>query len=171
VEFARHLSEIGRATQSKESAQRDEPGIALPRSRVPGPHRRGDRCDRLRRGPAGVAAAIAAARAGARTRLIEIHGCLGGTWTAGQLAWIWDIDKPGLARELTDELERRDARISADPGHYTYDIEALKLLLEELCLAAGVQVRFFTRVVAAVCDDDRRLRTGGAPGSSQEMNH
>ena len=35
-------------------------------------------------GPAGVSAALASARAGARTRLIELHGCLGGTWTAGQ---------------------------------------------------------------------------------------
>ena len=33
-------------------------------------------------GPAGVAAAIAAARAGARTRLFEVHGCLGGGWIA-----------------------------------------------------------------------------------------
>ncbi len=110
-------------------------------------------------GPAGVAAAIAAARAGARTRLIEVHGCLGGTWTAGQLAWIWDIDKPGLAREITNELKRRDARIGTNMGHYTYDIEALKLLLDEMCLAAGVQVRLFTRVVAAVCDEERRLHT------------
>ena len=29
-------------------------------------------------GPAGIAAAITAARAGAKTRLFEVHGCLGG---------------------------------------------------------------------------------------------
>jgi len=34
-------------------------------------------------GPAGVAAAISAARAGARTKLIELGGCLGGVWTSG----------------------------------------------------------------------------------------
>ena len=39
-------------------------------------------------GPAGLVAAVAAARAGARTRLIEANGCLGGTWTAGLLSWI-----------------------------------------------------------------------------------
>jgi alkyl hydroperoxide reductase subunit AhpF len=33
-------------------------------------------------GPAGVAAAVEAARKGAKTRLIELHGCLGGIWTA-----------------------------------------------------------------------------------------
>ena len=51
-------------------------------------------------GPAGCAAALAAARAGARTRLFELHGCLGGVWTAGLLTYIFDFDKPGLAREL-----------------------------------------------------------------------
>jgi len=39
-----------------------------------------ERCDVLvcGGGPAGVAAAVAAARAGARTRLLEAQGCLGG---------------------------------------------------------------------------------------------
>ncbi|HAK77992.1 MAG TPA: FAD-dependent oxidoreductase, partial [Runella sp.] len=47
-------------------------------------------------GPAGVSAAITAARAGAKTQLIEIHGCLGGVWTAGLLTYIFDFNKPGL---------------------------------------------------------------------------
>jgi hypothetical protein len=110
-------------------------------------------------GPAGIAAALAAARRGVSTRLIEVHGCLGGTWTAGQLAWIWDIDKPGLAHEIGAALAARGARGGTHPGHYTYDIEALKLLLEELCADAGVQVRLFSRVVAALRDDDNRLTT------------
>jgi heterodisulfide reductase subunit A-like polyferredoxin len=36
-------------------------------------------------GPAGVAAALAAARSGARTLCVERHGMLGGVWTAGLL--------------------------------------------------------------------------------------
>src|SRR4051794_6501198 len=56
-------------------------------------------------GPAGIAAAITAARAGARTRLFEVHGCLGGVWTAGLLTYIYDFDKPGLTRELTRRLD------------------------------------------------------------------
>ena len=39
-------------------------------------------------GPAGVVAAIEAARAGASTLLVENNGCLGGVWTAGLLSWI-----------------------------------------------------------------------------------
>jgi len=42
-------------------------------------------------GPAGVAAAIAAARSGTKTRLLEVNGCLGGVWTAGLLCWILDM--------------------------------------------------------------------------------
>ena len=38
-------------------------------------------------GPAGVAAAITAARAGAKVRLFEWRGCLGGIWTAGLRWW------------------------------------------------------------------------------------
>jgi len=51
-----------------------------------------DECDVLvaGAGPAGIAAALAAARNGARTRLIEANGCLGGIWTAGLLAWMLD---------------------------------------------------------------------------------
>ena len=39
-------------------------------------------------GPAGTAAALAAARKGARTLVIEGKGCLGGVWTTGVLSWI-----------------------------------------------------------------------------------
>jgi succinate dehydrogenase/fumarate reductase flavoprotein subunit len=69
-------------------------------------------------GPAGVAAAIAAACAGARTCLIKVHGCLGGIWTAGQLAWVLDMEKPGLAREITQALDCRGARIGENQERY-----------------------------------------------------
>ena len=94
-------------------------------------------------GPAGVCAAIASARTGAKTRLIELHGCLGGVWTAGALSWIIDsADKPGIMAEITGELERRGARAPRVPNgkNYAYDVEAMKLLLEEMCLEAGVDV-------------------------------
>jgi hypothetical protein len=109
-------------------------------------------------GPAGVAAAIAAARAGAKTRLIEVHGCLGGIWTAGLLAWILDAtNKSGLMREILAELERRKA--SAKYGSsVAYDVEQMKRLLEQMCLDAGVKVRLHSRVAAAACDDSQRLK-------------
>lgn len=101
-------------------------------------------------GPAGVAAAIAAARAGARVRLFEWRGCLGGIWTAGLLGYFLDFDKPGFAKELREKLDARGARAnSTSSSRFCYDPEALKLLLEELCVEAGVKFQYHTRVAAA----------------------
>ncbi len=109
-------------------------------------------------GPAGVSAAIAAARAGARTRLFDAHGCLGGVWTAGLLTYIFDFDKPGLTRELVRKLDARDARRNANMSRFVYDPEAMKLILEELCVEAKIMTQLHTRVAAAH-RDGRRLTT------------
>ncbi len=112
-------------------------------------------------GPAGIAAAIAAARAGARTRLLEVHGCLGGVWTAGLLCWILDVqNKGGLMKRVADELARRGAGALHGEGGgkaVGYDVEIMKLLLEELCGEAGVRVQLHTRVTAAAKDAGGRL--------------
>lgn len=109
-------------------------------------------------GPAGVAAAVAAARAGARVRLFETNGCLGGVWTAGLLTWIFDFDKPGFTREITRLLDERGARRGGDPGRFVYEPDEMKLLLEDLCTEAGVKFRLQTRVVAAY-REGRQLTT------------
>ena len=109
-------------------------------------------------GPAGIAAAMTAARAGARTRLFEVHGCLGGVWTAGLLTYIFDFDKPGLTRELVRRLDERKARRSKNPSRFVYEPEIMKVLLEELATQAGVKVQLLTRVVAAY-REGRRLTT------------
>jgi len=101
-------------------------------------------------GPAGIGAALGAARAGARTLLLEANGCLGGTWTAGLLCWIIDAHgKPGVMREISERLHAADARRFRLPGgkNYTYDPEVMKRLLEQLCLEADVDVLLHTRVV------------------------
>ncbi|WP_116948277.1 FAD-dependent oxidoreductase [Jiangella endophytica] len=110
-------------------------------------------------GPAGFAAAVAAARAGARTVLLEAHGCLGGVWTAGALSWILEADKPGILAELTDLLDRRGARAGNADTSFGYDVEIMKLTLDELVAAAGVRVQLHTRVSAASTDTDNRLST------------
>ncbi len=112
-------------------------------------------------GPAGVTAALAAARMGAKTRLLEVNSCLGGVWTAGQLAWVWDMGKPGMSREIIHELDKRHARVDT-PIHpnqktFTYDIESLKLLLEEMCDESGVAIRLHTRVTSALKNERNQL--------------
>ena len=106
-------------------------------------------------GPAGIAAALASARNGSRTTLIELHGCLGGIWTAGMLGIILDsANKGGIMRELLEVLESRGGRTSPSK-RLTYSPEIMKWVLEELCVAAGVNIQLFTRVVGAVCDKGR----------------
>jgi len=109
-------------------------------------------------GPAGVTAAITAARAGAKVRLFEWRGCLGGVWTAGLLGYFLDFDKPGFAKELLELLEARDLRRGTSKNSICYEPEGLKLVLEELCVDAGVQFQLHTRVAAAY-REGRRLTT------------
>ena len=109
-------------------------------------------------GPAGVAAAIEAGRSGAKTLLIENNGCLGGVWTAGSLKWILDYHhQKGILKEITEELTRRGAECPIDTGtgSYAFDLESMKILLDELVLDAGVQIRFHTRVCNAMVENGR----------------
>lgn len=109
-------------------------------------------------GPAGVSAAITAARSGARVRLFEWRGCLGGVWTAGLLGYLLDFDKPGFAAELNRKLAERGFRRGTSAKSIAYEPEGMKLLLEELCVEAGVKFQFHTRAAAAY-RDGRRLTT------------
>ncbi len=109
-------------------------------------------------GPAGVAAAVAAARKGARTLLLEQQGCLGGIWTSGLLSWLIDFaNKPGFMDELTRRLTACDARTVTAGGKPTsaFDVEVMKVTLETLCEEAGVTVWLHTRVAAAAKRDGR----------------
>lgn len=101
-------------------------------------------------GPAGVSAAIQAARSGAKTGLLEVHGCLGGIWTSGLLAYVLDAGKPeGLLPEIVVRLKERQAWQPRGEPNFTHDPEQMKLLLEEMCEDAGVKIQLHTRVVAA----------------------
>jgi len=110
-------------------------------------------------GPAGVCAALAAARAGAKVCLLENNGCLGGTWTAGLLGWILDGgNKNGLLTEIKSELIRRGASQGTLTGEsFPFDIETMKVLLEEMCLKAGIRIRLHTRVCDVVMNPNGRL--------------
>lgn len=109
-------------------------------------------------GPAGIAAAITAARAGAKVRVFEWRGCLGGVWTAGLLGYLLDFDKPGFNQELLKRLDERDMRRGTSKGNVVYEPEGMKLLLEEMFVEAGVKFQLHTRVSAAY-REGKRLTT------------
>lgn len=101
-------------------------------------------------GPAGVCAAIAAGRSRAKTLLIEAQGCLGGTWTSSLMGYVIDSHgKSGIIMELEKSLEARKAinYRSATGKNFTFDIEEMKFLLEELTQEAGVEILYHTRLV------------------------
>lgn len=109
-------------------------------------------------GPAGIAAALAAARAGATVQLIEVAGCLGGVWTVGLLTKILDAEnKSGIMAELLREFSTRGSNVASQTNGTVYDPEIAKLVLEELCVDAGVKIRIHTRLVGAVTDERNRV--------------
>jgi hypothetical protein len=109
-------------------------------------------------GPAGIAAAITAARAGAKVRVFEWRGCLGGVWTAGLLGYLLDFDKPGFNQELLKRLDERDMRRGTSQKSICYEPEGMKVLLEEMFVEAGVKFQLHTRVSAAY-REGKRLTT------------
>lgn len=109
-------------------------------------------------GPAGIAAALAAARAGAQVRLIELAGCLGGVWTAGLLTKILDTGgKKGIMAELLNVFAEQGSQVAKDTNGTVYDPEIAKLVLEELLVEAGVKILLHTRVVGAIKNEQNQL--------------
>jgi hypothetical protein len=112
-------------------------------------------------GPGGVGAAVAAARNGARTILIERFGSFGGTWTAGILSAVMPFPfVRGIFLEVVEGLEQRGgwAPFSEKPGcGGTYDSEVAKVVLDELVVKAGVIPYFFLLVADVIRDGDRVL--------------
>ena len=111
-------------------------------------------------GPAGIAAAVTAARGGAKVALLEAHGSLGGIWTSGLLACLIGVDSSDFDREILSRLDRYGARLKRRPKNDThsfiYEPEYMKLVCEEMCAEAGVRMRLHTQAVAALKSTDGR---------------
>ncbi len=113
-------------------------------------------------GPAGITAAIAARRAGAKVTIVERYGHFGGLWTGGLvLLIIGHIAKgpkqvcQGIGEEMMRRLEKIDgAIIDRRPGsNPTVDAEAVKYLMVEMIEEADVQVFLHCWGVDAVMQD------------------
>jgi FAD-dependent oxidoreductase family protein len=130
-------------------------------------------------GPAGIGAAVAAARAGARTVLVERYGSLGGNLTAGLVGpcmTSFSLDgRTQLIRGVFDEFVRRmeamgqalhPTRTSAadayagfiEYGHdkvTPFEPEAAKTVAMQMCLEAGVELALHSFVCDSLVTDGR----------------
>ncbi len=108
-------------------------------------------------GPAGVAAALAAAAQGVSVYVAEAHSCLGGMGTAGLVpAFMQFTDgvnflADGIGRRILDALRQRGGTYPADGGGIR--AEVLKRTYEELLQAAGVEFTYHVQVVDVVARD------------------
>jgi hypothetical protein len=115
-------------------------------------------------GPAGCATAIAAARDGAKTLLIEQFGFLGGSGTAALVPAFCpfsDREKPiirGLGFEILEEMKQAMPHIPADNVDWVpIDAEGLKFIYESRVTSAGAAIRFLTHFVDAIRAADGTL--------------
>ncbi len=92
-------------------------------------------------GPAGIGAAIAAARGGCRTLLLERESSLGGLTTVGLVNIPLDF-VGGLGQEMFDRLVEVDGL-----WHRNSDPEKHKLVLDRMVQQAGCEVLLVTQVV------------------------
>ena len=105
-------------------------------------------------GPAGVGAALGAARQGAKTLLIEQYAFLGGMWTAGMVIPIWDWEnKGGIMQEIVDGLMEEKHTAYSGPL-LGFDIEAMKLLLDQMMLNSNVALLFHTWFSAPIMQNN-----------------
>lgn len=116
-------------------------------------------------GLGGVSAAIASARAGAKTLLVERNGFLGGTATAGMCCSIFNcfytsdhkLGTTGIPLEIADtlaEMQGYGKKWHNHKGHIIYDVEQAKLAFANLIEEAGGEMLVDTVIAGAVMDGD-----------------
>lgn len=120
-------------------------------------------------GPAGVAAAISAARAGGKVLLLERYGFCGGMATSALVnpwaghAWHDHVDEQGakrasliggVFREVVVKLRQGEGFGSA-LSDSAFDEELLKRVYDELLIEAGVTVRYHSYIRSVEMDGKR----------------
>jgi hypothetical protein len=123
-------------------------------------------------GPAGIAAAVAAARAGRRTLLIERYGFLGGMGTAAGVTNFCGLHAnvygemhrvvQGVASELLDRIDRLGGLnaphlILGKILAQAYDTAAYKIAADDLLAAHKVDILFHALGAGVVMHDDKRI--------------
>lgn len=129
-------------------------------------------------GPAGLSAAVTAARAGKRVLLLEKNGYLGGNATLGlPLLGFLDLDGRRIVGGIAQEYVRRLQERGQCLGHRTcpkhnsvtnIDPEGFKVLAIEMCREAGVDVLLHAETVR-VSQENGRIHTVTLYGKGNEI--
>ena len=113
-------------------------------------------------GPAGLAAAVAAARAGTDVTLVERFGCYGGNITAvGVEGMAWyrheaTVEANGIGREFeTRALEMGAAVPESQSLSYELDSEGFKVVADRMVAEAGVHGMLHRHFAAPIMDGDQ----------------
>ena len=112
-------------------------------------------------GPAGLAAALGAARAGVEVTLVERFGCYGGNITAvGVEGMAWyrheqTIEANGIGREFeTRAYEMGAAMQESQSQSYELDSEGFKLVADRMVEEAGIHGMMHRSFAAPIIDGD-----------------
>ena len=113
-------------------------------------------------GTAGAIAGIAAARAGAKTLVVEALGSLGGSGTNAQVTPLMRNVSGGISlnQGITEDLKRRllergDGAVDANSNDNWFNPEAMKFVLERMLVEAGAEVLYHTHFVAPILEAER----------------
>lgn len=105
-------------------------------------------------GPAGCAAAIAAARNGAKVLIVEAQACLGGLGTSGLVPAFMTFGDgenflaAGLGREILERMWKIGGVTHGSGMSYSIRVEALKRAYDELLTEAGAEILLMTQLAA-----------------------
>ncbi len=129
-------------------------------------------------GPSGLAAAVSAARGGAKVMIAEATGCLGGTATSGLVGpFMTCYDSAGKHQiikgfydELMIRLEKEGGAIHPSKcdtytgyaayrtgGHSNvgpFNSDVLKRVAEQMCVEAGVELLYNATLIDVICEDN-----------------
>ncbi len=112
-------------------------------------------------GPGGLAAALASARAGAETILLERYGCFGGNITqVGVEGFAWyrhpeTIDSEGIGREFEERAKAMGAAMPEPQSiSHSLDAEGFKCVADTLVEEAGVIPMLHRLFVAPIMEGD-----------------